>query len=373
MTTGPVEVSPRVQAAQLDAFSTPHCADFWSLHDEVLALTRQVLRTEDTVAIFPGSIRNALDCSLGSIVEPGSKVLAIENGYWGRLVGEMCVFFGAEVEWLSFDYRQPFDPERVAEALARHPDIRIVTMMHVETSTGAINPVELVGPMVRRHGALFFVDTACSAGIHLVDTDAWCIDIGVTGSQKGFCSVAGLGVVSISQRALAQARSVAAKVMRSSFNLGSICDRTVQRARPPSFTQPPTLFHALRAALDEILEDGLDRWFSYHEETARQFRERLAAAGLSLVTSDRDRPGNSAVENSNGVVGIRYPEGVDDEAFRRHLAEEQGILVLGNVGDLTGSSFRVGLMSPPQIEPRSISGLLDAIPQAFRQARLTKN
>ncbi len=367
MTTGPVEVSEAVLRAQLDPFLTPHHAGFWALHDETLDLLARLLSTAGRVLAFHGSIRAGLDMALANLVAPGTRVLAISNGYWGDLIGAYAERWGAKVDWVRGHALAPVSGDAVARALRAHPESELVTIVHVETNTGVANPVEEIGALVAGHGALYYVDTACSAGAMPLETDAWGIDVGITGSHKCLCSVPGLAVVSVSERAWARAAEVSRA--GSYFDFRALHANTVARADVPPFTQPTGLFRALHAALSELEEIGREAWFERHRRAGARFRAGVRETGLAMLAEEGPGAGhNLDGALSDTVMAVRLPRGADLERFRRALADEFGIYVLGNLGAFAGCSFRVGLMSPPQLEDRSLCATLDAIPRALERA-----
>lgn len=197
MSTGPVEVSKQVLAAQLADLLTPHSEQFWHIHDTTRGLLGRILRTDGRVLMMHGSIRTAVDVALANAIKPGNKVLCIVNGYWGELIAKWAEQYQAKVTRLTHGLIEPIDIQRVADALkADHYDM--VTLVHVETNSGIVNPVQEVGRLVANTPTLFFVDSACSAGAMQIETDRWNVDIQTTGSHKCLASIPGLAIISLS-------------------------------------------------------------------------------------------------------------------------------------------------------------------------------
>ena len=369
MTTGPVAVSDAVQASQADGLTTPHHDSFWRLHDETLGRLGDILGTAGRVLAFHGSIRAGLDVALANLITPAMRVLAIANGYWGELIGAYAERHGARVSWLRAEPLLPTGAEAVAAALAAEPGTALVTLVHVETNTGIVNPLAAIGEVVRAHGALFYVDTACSAGAMAIETDRWGIDVGVTGSQKCLCALPGLAVVSVSERAWAHMDATGSPAAGTYYDFAELDQRTVGRAELPPYTQPTTLFRALHAALGELAVIGHERWFARHREAGARFRAAMRADGLAMLPDGDEEGSNREAACSDTVMAVALPEDVSLERFRATMAEEFGILVLGNLGAFATRSFRVGLMSPPQLEEASLAATLGAIPRAVERAR----
>jgi len=355
MTTGPVQVSQGVETAGHGALSSPHIGDFWTFHDSVIERLKRIVATKETLFMMPGSIRMGISVALANIVRPGWRALAITNGFWGTLIADYLRACGAEVIELASSDLAPVSPESVAKALAdEHFDL--VSIVHVETNAGVVNPIAEIGALVAQTDALFFVDTACSAGAQPVLSDAWKIDIGVTGSHKCLGGLPGLAIITLSQKALS-------RVGRGSGPLCALDLRTLlrdllERPQRPLFTLPPAPVHALSAALDEIEAIGHDAWFTQHKAVADRFRQAMRGAGLNMLT---DRVGTDDAMLSVAVQAVAYPDRFDDAAFRARLADRHGIHVIGNIGDWQGHSFRLGLMSGPQIAEATLDRVIAAI------------
>jgi alanine-glyoxylate transaminase/serine-glyoxylate transaminase/serine-pyruvate transaminase len=349
MSTGPVEVSRAVLEAQLTPILTPHHDDFWRLHDETLGLLKQVLRTEQRVLMMHGSIRTGIDLALGNLISIGTRVLVIQNGFWGTLVAQWAGVHGADVQTLDHGPLEALDLGRIADKL-RSERFDIVAVVHVETNSGIVNPIEAIGKFVAATDALYFVDTACSAGAIPVKTDEWNIDVQTTGSHKCLASIPGLAIVTLSEKAWRRLRPSG---MGAYFDFRRWWQSTVVRDATPPFTQPTTLVLALRQALQEITENGIENWWEVHEAVATRFMEGMRAAGFQMLLDEAPTP-HPREAYSNTVIAMTYPAGVTDVQFRQILLDDAGIFVIGNVGAYAGRSFRVGLMSPPQLEERNV-------------------
>ncbi|VTU45880.1 Purine catabolism protein PucG (plasmid) [Variovorax sp. SRS16] len=359
MSTGPVEVSRRVLEAQLTPMLTPHHDDFWALHDETLGLLKMALRTRERVLLMHGSIRSGIDLALGNLIGPGTRMLMIQNGFWGTLVGQWAQLHGAVVQTLDHGPLEALELDRIRDKL-RAERFDIVAVVHVETNSGIVNPIEAIGKLVAQTDALYFVDTACSAGAIPVETDRWHIDVQTTGSHKCLASIPGLAVLTVSDKAWGRMKSAR---MGAYFDFRRWWQSTVERSVTPPFTQPTTLVLALRQALLEITEGGMENWWARHAAVGTRFMDDMRAAGFRMLLDEASTP-HPRHAFSDTVIAMTYPEGVADAAFRHTLLEDSGIFVIGNVGAYAGRSFRVGLMSPPQLDERNLQATMAAIQAA---------
>jgi alanine-glyoxylate transaminase/serine-glyoxylate transaminase/serine-pyruvate transaminase len=370
MSTGPVEVSRSVLSALTVTFGSPHRAEFWTFHDDLAARVGRFLEFAGPALMLHGSIRTGLYLSLANLIRPDMEVLALDNGYWGRLIGEAAAELGANVIWFRNPPNRAFRGEAVAGALQQHPGVELVTAVHVETNTGLCNRIDEIGPVVRSFGALFLVDSACSAGAVQFRTEAWHVDVGVTGSQKGFGSVPGLAILTINERAWHRIERLPLASIRTYASLCFLRDQILVRAAPPYYTQPAALFGSLDAAIRETESIGQPKWFRRHDAAAASFIAGVVACGAHMVlapTGNIDDGGSQ--DQSKTVMVVSYPEGVDDPRFRRLLWDRFGVFVIGNIGEFAGTSFRVGLMSAPQIDQGNIARTLAAIAAGFELCR----
>jgi len=244
-----------------------------------------------------------------------------------------------------------------------------VTVVHVETDSRLVNPIAEIGRLVASTNTLFSVDTACSAGAMPVETDAWGVDIQTTGSHECLVSVPGLAIVAASAKAWDRLRPN--RAMGSYFDFRTWWAHTVERPVVPPFTQPTTLVLALRAALLEIDAFSPERWWQIHRDIADRFIDEVRGLGFRLLI-DESPIANQRDFYSDTVMAVRYPDHISDAKFRKFLFERYGIFVIGNIGEFAGKSFRVGLMSPPQMNAVNLFGTLLALREAAASPRTWK-
>ena len=198
---GPVAIAPEVLAAyQRNYGSSDLESDFFELYQSCEAGLKQVLETENDIAILSGEGMLALWGALKSVLRPGDRVLAVASGVFGYGFAEMARQLGAEVEVVGFGYDEVADAERVRAAAHRFRP-RLITMVHCETPSGTLNPLHEIGEICREVDALYYVDFVASAGGAPVMVDECHIDLGLLGSQKVLSLMPDLSMVSISERA----------------------------------------------------------------------------------------------------------------------------------------------------------------------------
>jgi aspartate aminotransferase-like enzyme len=239
----------------------------------------------------------------------------------------MTSAFGAEVDHLRYDWGETPDPEDVRARL-RERSAKAVWVVHSETSTGVVSDIQSLATVAKEAGALIVVDAVSSLGALRCETDAWGLDVVVSGSQKALMTPPGLGVCAVSESALAATGSTP----RYYFDWERT--RAAQAKLDAAFTPPVSLVAGLDVALGLLLEEGLDAAFDRHVRLGRACRAGAKAMGLELFSPDEDR---SAV-----VTAVRMPEGLSSDDLVKGLRDRFGMTIANGQGDLKGKIFRLG-------------------------------
>jgi alanine-glyoxylate transaminase/serine-glyoxylate transaminase/serine-pyruvate transaminase len=347
MIPGPTELPFPVVAAMNQPAAIQYDASFdlAVLEPTVLAL-REIFQTgRGEVIAMPGSGRTALEASAISVVEPGDRALVVVAGVFGALMREIMSRAGAEVTEHTVEWGQPLDLAALDKDIARVKP-KVVSMVHNETSTGTTYPAAEVARIVKRHGALFLLDTVSSLAGLDVRTDEWGVDFNMTGSQKCLAAPLGMAIVSVSpagweamERRKQKASSYAYDLLRWKENWipvsrgGHVADGAPRR-QPVSI--PTHLTQALGAAARLILEEGLAHRFRRHAVAGRAFRAGLEAMRLQMFSH--------ASIVSDTVSCFKAPAGIDPAAVVAHMRERHGILIGTGLDKIRTSTLRVGHM-----------------------------
>jgi aspartate aminotransferase-like enzyme len=347
MIPGPTELPwPVIQAMnQPPIIQYDQHFDVEILEPITLALREVFQTTKSEVIIMPGSGRTALEASAVSLIEPGDRVLVIIAGVFGHLMREILTRAGAEVTEFAVEPGQPIDLAKLDKEIARVRP-KAVTLVHNETSTGTTYPAAEVGKMVKRHNALFMLDTVSSLAGLDVRTDDWGVDFNMTGSQKCLAAPLGMALVSVSpaaweamERRKHKATSWAYDLLRWKENWvpasrgGQVPDGAPRR-QPVSI--PTHLTQALGAAVRLILEEGLAHRIRRHDAAGRAFRAGLDAMRLQMF------PHPSLL--SNTVSCVTTPAGIDPATVVAHMRDHYGILIGTGLDKIRTSTIRVGHM-----------------------------
>ncbi|MGH3050886.1 MAG: pyridoxal-phosphate-dependent aminotransferase family protein [Gaiellaceae bacterium] len=326
-TPGPTPVPPQVLAALAEPIVHHRSPDFLPVYERTLARLREVCRTETDVLLFAASGTGAFESAVANLVSPGDPHLVVSAGNFGERWAAMTAAYGAEVDHLRYAWGETPEPDDLRSRLAER-EAKAVWLVQSETSTGVVADVKALAAAAKEAGALVVVDAVSSLGAVPCDTDAWGLDVVVSGSQKALMTPPGLGLAAVSEAAFSATGS------SPRFYFDWERTRKAQRTLDAPFTPPVSLVAGLDVALGMLLDEGLDAVFERHVRLGRACRAGAKALGLELFSPDEDR---SAV-----VTAIRAPAGFDSGDLVKALRDRFGITIANGQGDLKGSIFRIG-------------------------------
>lgn len=354
MIPGPTRVAPRVLKAMSENIVNHRSAAFGEIITETTEMMSEVFQTENQSYILTGSGTAAMEAALSSIVEKGDKILNIVGGKFGERFMEITEVHGGNPTELEVGWGYGVDPKNVKYILEEEEDIKAVTIVHNETSTGVTNPIDEVGKVVKDYDALYVVDTVSSLGGDDVFVDGYNIDICVTGSQKCLAAPPGMAAITLSD----DAWKVVENTPTSNYYLDMKIYRKSGSKTPPEtpYTPSVSLTYAMREALNAVMEEGLENRVKRHELAALATRNGVKALGLELFA----QPDVS----SNTVTAIRMPEGVTDPQLRGTMRDKYRIELAGGQSHLKGNIFRIGHMG--NITEREIIATISALEMTLK-------
>src|SRR5437667_2967117 len=328
LTPGPTPVPPEVLAAISQPVVHHRGPDFKPVYERSLARLREVFRTQSEVLLFASAGTGAMESAVANLCSPGERVLVVSAGHFGERGRAIASAYGAEVHALEYACGEIPNADDLAGRLQELGGAKAVFLTHSETSTGVVCDLQALGAVVNEHGGLSVVDAVSSLGAVPLETDAWSLDVVVSGSQKALMTPPGLAMVTVSERAWA-ARGDAPR-----FYFDWERTRKGQAALNAPFTPPVSLVAGLDVALGMLLGAGLEAVFYRHVRLGRACREGAKAMGLELFSPDEDR---SAV-----VTAIQAPAGIDATGLVSALRDRFGITIANGQGALKGKIFRIG-------------------------------
>lgn len=355
---GPSLMSPRVMKALAQPMLSHLDPQFVEIMDDVRArLTRVFQAPEGSFAFgVSGTGTSAMETAISNLVAPGTRVLSVVTGYFADRLAQMATRYGADVRRVEAEWGRAIDPEQVRQAL-KASAADVVTIVHAETSTGVLNPVQQVAAIAREHGALVIVDAVTSLGGMPLDVAGWGLDVVYSCSQKCLGAPPGMSPIVFSPRALE--KKVACRSFY--FDVALLEDYWVRRKY--HHTMSASLVYALREALVTVEEEGLKARWARHEQNHLAFVKKLDQLGLQLLP----KPG----ERLWTLNAVSVPTGVDDAAVRKHLLQHDNIEIGAGLGPLAGKVFRIGLMGTSSSQ-ELVDLLAGALEQALNEASVRK-
>jgi alanine-glyoxylate transaminase/serine-glyoxylate transaminase/serine-pyruvate transaminase len=353
---GPSVVPPRV----LRAMATPLLGymdpEFLVLLDETQALLRETFQTRNELTLPISATGMAgMETILSNLLEPGDKLLVCAAGFFGGRLEEVALRHGAEVTKIEKPWGEAFAPDEIDAALKKSA-AKVVAIVHAETSTGALQPMEGIGDVVHRHGALLVMDCVTSLGGVPVKLDEWGVDAAYSGTQKCLGGPPGLSPVSLSERAREVIRNRKRKTEVWYFDL-ELLAKYWGPERIYHHTVSATMVYALREGLRLVMEEGLEARWARHRANAEYLWNGLAE--LDLV------PYVAPAYRLPTLTTVRVPEGVDEAKTRARLRDEYHIEVGAGLGPLKGKVWRVGLMGYAS-QRENVTVLLGALREILR-------
>jgi serine---pyruvate transaminase len=324
-TPGPTPVPPEVLAAMAEPMVHHRGSDFRLVYERCLARLRDVFRTDEDVLLFSASGTGAMDSAVANLCAAGDRVAVVTAGAFGERWVAICEQYELDVQRIAYEWGEVPSPDEVGAAVAES-GAGVVFCTHSETSTGVVTDV--LGLKRAVGEATLVVDAISSLGAVPVETDAWGIDVVLSGSQKALMCPPGLAMASVAGPVwndLPRARSFYFDWRRT---------KKAQEAFDAAFTPAVSLIRGLDVALGLLFEQGLQAAFDRHVRLGRAARAGLKAMGLELFSPDED---SSAV-----VTVANVPDGVDGGELLAHLRDKHGVTLAPGQGHLKGKIFRIG-------------------------------
>lgn len=335
LSAGPVAASPRVLAALGAPLVYHYDPVFLDRFRATEGQVKQVFRTTNDVLLMQGEAILGLEAAARGLVRPGTKVLNLVQGVFGKGMGYWLKDFGAELHELEVPYNDAVDPASVERYLDEHEGIELVTIVHSETPSGTFCDVAAIGPIAHERGALTLVDCVSSLGGMRLDTDDWQLDVCVAGAQKCLGGPPGMTLMSVSGAAWNRIVENPAAPRASYLSMLDWKEQWLEGGKFP-FTPSVAELHGVEAAVDELLEEGLDASIERHARSAAACRAGVRAAGLELW------PRSDEI-SADCVTSIAVPEGLTDTQVRAHCRERYGVML--SAGQGAGNLVRIGNMA----------------------------
>jgi aspartate aminotransferase-like enzyme len=337
---GPTEVREEILAAMVRPMIPHRGSAFEELFVRLQKGLRPLLKTERPVYISSSSATGMMEAAIRAA--PSGRILSLVNGAFSERFAHIASMCARDVDRYEVGWGQIHTIPQLEERLSMRK-YSAVTVVHSETSTGALNDVHAVSDCAHRHGAVCLVDSVSGAGGAELRFDEWKLDYVLTGSQKALALPPGLSFAVASPEFVDQANAASARGVY--FDLVEL-DAYARRNQTPSTPALP-LFYALEIQLNAIAAEGIEARWSRHKAMAARTQEWL--------TKISDETGKRVVNiaplgsQSPTVSTVRLPSSLSSEGFTAAVAKK-GIVVGNGYGKLKSSTFRIGHMGDHTLE-----------------------
>lgn len=351
MGPGPINADPRVLRAMSAQLLGQFDPQFRLYMKETMELYRRVFETRNRWTFtIDGTARSAIECAMVSVIEPGDRVLVLSFGRFGQLKAEIARRAGADLRVVEVQWGTVFRPEQVEDAVkAFRP--KLVATCQGDTSTTMAQPLEELGRICHRNGALLQVDATATIGGMPLATDAWEIDCVTGGLQKCLAGPSGSAPITLSERmaeAVYRRRHVeeglrprhyvpgTGPIIGSNyFDLAMLMDYWSDLALN-HHTEATTMLYAARECARIFVKEGHQAVFRRHALAGAALTAGVEAMGLRVFGDKTHKMPN--------VTGVHIPEGVDGERVRAALLDDFNIEIGTSFGPLHGRIWRIGTM-----------------------------
>ena len=355
---GPSDVAPAVLRAMAQPLVGHLDPVFVKMMEEIKTMLRAVFITKNDMT-FPvsGTGSAGMEFCFVNLIEPGDDVVIGVNGVFGNRMADVAERCGAKVTKVESPWGQIITPQQIADALKKASRPKLVAIVHAETSTGALTPVEEISQLVHAAGALLLLDAVTSLAGCPVRLDEWNVDAVYSGTQKCLSAPPGLSPISFSPRAMEVATKRKTKVQSWYLDVNLLSSYWGQE-RVYHHTAPITMNYGLHEALRLVLEEGLENRWKRHEQNHLLLKKGLAELGLEIVS----QAGHQLWQLN--AVGV--PAGVDELAVRKQLLTDHNIEIGAGLGPLKGKIWRIGLMGEAS-KKENVETVLDALRKILKR------
>lgn len=336
LASGPVDVPHETLRAMQQPVVYHYDPVFIEMFERTCGMMQQVFGTNHDIVILQAEAIAGIEAAAASTIEPGTRVLNLVSGVFGKYFEDYIRQYGGEPIELAVPYNAAIDPADVRRVLEAEPGISVVSVVHSETPSGTINPVGEICRIAKEFGAITIVDTVSGLGSEPVNPEEDGIDIAIAGPQKCLAGVPGLSLMAISPDAWSRMESLKNPLRGSFLSLLDWKATWLEQKRFP-YTPSVSTMYSLEATLRQALDEGVDHMIRRHKVSAEATRAAVAALGLELWAETVDVAGANC-------TAVRVPEGIEDQALRETMRNRYGVMISGGYGDLAGKLFRLGHM-----------------------------
>jgi alanine-glyoxylate transaminase / serine-glyoxylate transaminase / serine-pyruvate transaminase len=334
---GPSPIHPQVSRAMTVPILGHLDPAFLDVMTDVRHMLKDVFQSDHSFALpVSGTGTAGMETCVSNLISEGDKAVMCVCGYFGDVMAQQAARYGADVIRIDAEWGQPIDPADVKAALSKG-GVKLVGIVHVETSTGVLQPLDEIAQMTHEHGAMLLVDAVTSLGSIPVEVKRLGIDAVFSATQKCVGAPPGLAPISLNDKAVEIIQRRTKPIQAWYLDLQLLAKYWQEGSkRNYHHTAPIAMVYALREALRMLLLEGLEERWARHALNGKAMEAGLEAMGLNLLVEKAWR--------QPMVLTPTVPEGIDAEKVRQRLLNEYNIEVGAGFSDLNGKIWRVGLM-----------------------------
>jgi len=356
---GPSNVDPRVYKALISPVIGHLDPYFLEIMDDTVELLRYVFNTQNKLTMpISGTGTAGMEAALCNVIERGDEVVVCVNGFFGERIREIVTRCGGECIEVNEKWGKIITKEAVERALSES-NAKVIAIVHGETSTGVLQPIEGISKIAKEYNTLLLVDAVTSLGSCKLEVDKMGIDVCYSASQKCLNCPPGLAPITVGEKAMEKIRNRKSKVQSWYLDLSLIEKYWLEENRVYHHTAPILLIYALREALRLLREESIETRWERHKINSLALIRGIEALGLKMYPEEYRCPALNA---------IAVPMNIQDINVRKILSNEFGITVSGGLGALKGKVWRVGLMGINSTE-RNVILVLEALERALRKEK----
>ena len=336
MGPGPSGAHPSVLAAMGMPIIGHLDPDFLRLMDECRTMIRDVFQTNNQFTLAtPGTGTSGMEAAVMNMLEPGDHAIIGTCGYFGGRIVEMAERTGAKVTRVDAEWGTAIEPETIRDVAKKNQPVKLIAIVHAETSTGVQQPIEPISEIAKEFEALLLIDCVTSLGGIPVKADEWEADILYSGTQKCLSAPPGASPITLSEKAV-QALSERKTLPNTWYLDLQKLEAYWDNRRAYHHTSPISMLYALHRALAITLAEGLEHRWQRHERNGKALQNGLEALGLELLAKEAVR--------LPVLTTVHIPEAIDGDLIKSELLTNFSTEIAGGLGNLKGKIWRVGLM-----------------------------
>lgn len=345
---GPVNTSEKVRNALLQGDICHREEDFARIQRNIRQMLTDTFAQSEThtSVIFTGSGTAAMEAAITSSLSEGRSILVINNGIYGERISKIASIYKFNKIELTYDLKTPPDLVEIENMLKTHPDIEVVAVVHHETSTGLINPVQEIGNVCKRYGKVLLVDTISSLGGEDIDLARDNVDVCIGSANKCIHGLPGLSFVIMKKEQIDRMKRLPPR----SLYLHIPTQWENQEMDSTPFTPSIPIFYALEAALEELREEGVQNRIARYKKASSILREGFKQLGLRLFLPEELL--------SNTITALYLPEGVSYRDLHDRLRNE-GFIIYAGQARLKKEIFRVANMG--ELTTQDLTSFLESL------------